>query len=114
MRRVIMPLLALVALLFSNLLMVPDVHAEQGETFAHAADHVYAHGTEHFDADFPDDGQNQQDHTGAHHHNCSFNLSETGDLASNALLHREKLKRPLRVAALASRMPSVPQQPPKA
>lgn len=114
MRRLILPFLAFVALLFSNLLMVPDVHAEQGETFAHAADHVYAHGAEHFDADVPDDDQTRQDHAGGHHHNCSFNLSEVGNLVSNAFWHRETLKRPLRVASLASRMPSVPKQPPKA
>jgi hypothetical protein len=41
-------------------------------------------------------------------------LSEVGNLVSNAFWHRETLKRPLRVASLASRMPSVPKQPPKA
>lgn len=114
MRRFVFPFLAFVALLSSNLLMVPDVHAEQGETFAHAADHVYAHGAEHFDADVPDDDQARQDHAGGHHHNCSFNLSEVGNLGSNDFWHREILKRPLCVAPLVSRMPSVPKQPPKA
>ena len=114
MRRFVMPFLALVALLFSNLLMAPDVHADHGERFAHAADHVYAHGAEHFDTEGSDEDRSQQDHEGGQHHNCSFNLSEAGASAGASYLRTDVLKRPLRAPPLASRAPAVPKQPPKA
>jgi len=114
MRRYVMPFFAMIALLFSTGLTVPDVHAGQGESFAHAADHIYAHGTEHFGSEDSDADQDKYDHSGDHHHNCSFNLNATGPLATGNFWQMNALKSPLCASPLISRTPSVPKQPPKA
>lgn len=109
-----MPLLAFIALLFSSVLMVPDVHAEQGESFAHAGDHVYAHGAEHFESGEPDSDTEDQDHPTAHHHNCSVNLALCGAPPQPVIWCSDNLKGPLASSPLASRAPPVLIQPPKA
>ena len=114
MKRNILSFLTLVAMLFSNLLMAPDVHAEQGESFAHAADHVYAHGLEHFDPDRSDDGEDEQEHAVVHHHNCSFNVAGSVTTKSPPVWHQANLTGPRSTPRLASRKAPVLTQPPKA
>ena len=109
-----LPFLALIAILFSSLLSLPDVHAEEGEGFAHAADHFYAHGADHFDASENEPDHDDQDHSATHHDNCSFSLANASALVSSAFWSADGLKGPLTTSMLASRAPPVLIQPPKA
>lgn len=109
-----MPLLAFIALLFSSMLMVPDVHAGQGEDFAHAADHVYAHGADHFDSGEPSSSPHEQDHPSTHHHNCSFNVAFNSVVTQQVFWQSDSLRGPLASSPLVSRESPVLIQPPKA
>lgn len=112
--RKILPLLALFAILFGSVLSLPDAHAEAGESFAHAADHLHAHGADHFDAENTAPDHEGQNHAATHHHSCSFNLADNGVLLQSAFSRTESLKGPLATSSLASRAPPVLIQPPKA
>lgn len=114
MRQFVMPVLAIVALLLSNVLMAPDVHADQGQNFAHAGDHIFAHGAEHFDSGQHEEDSPGQGHSEFHHHNCSFNLAGATPSPLATFWHPAVLRGPLRTSPLVSRAPSVPKQPPKA
>ncbi len=114
MSRIYLPFLAIIAILFSSVLSLPDAHAADGEGFAHAADHVYAHGTNHFDASDPEPVHEGPDHTVTHHHNCSFSLADSGVVLRSAIWRSESLKGPLATSTLTSRAPPVLIQPPKA
>lgn len=114
MNRVLWPLLAIFAILFSSVLSLPDAHAGEGENFAHAADHVYAHGADHFDAQESEEDREGQGHSATHHHNCSFSLSDTGAVVQLHFWRSDSLKGPLATSSLASRAPPVLIQPPKA
>ena len=110
--RKILPFLAVLAILFSSVLSLPDVHAGEGESFAHVADHVYAHGAEHFDSKDPEPDHDGQDHSATHHHNCSFSLADSGVLLRSPFWHSDSLKGPLATSMLASRALPVLIQPP--
>ncbi len=112
--RKILPFLAVLAILFSSVLSLPDVHAGEGEGFAHAADHIYAHGADHFDANDTTPDHDGQAHSATHHHNCSFSLADSGLLLQPAVSYSDRLKGPLATTSLASRAPPVLIQPPKA
>lgn len=111
--RFLWPLLAIFAILFSSVLSLPDAHAQGGESFAHAADHVYAHGADHFDTEVPEPDHEGQDHSATHHHNCSFSLADTGFLVRSHSWRPDSLKGPLATSSLASLAPPVLIQPPK-
>lgn len=112
--RILLPFLAIIAILFGSVLSLPDVHAEEGESFAHAADHLYAHGGDHFDTEDTKPDHEGQNHTATHHHSCSFSLADNGALLQSAFSRSESLKGPLATSSLASRAPPVLIQPPKA
>lgn len=107
-------LLALIALLLSSFSLAPDVHAKGDISFAHAGDHISAHGVEHFDGSEHDQDGPDQDHSALHHHNCSFNLSSAAPVSLATIWQPAALKGPLCTSPLVARVPSVPKQPPKA
>lgn len=107
-------LLALIALLLSSISLAPDVHAKGDVSFAHAGDHISAHGVEHFDGSEHNEDGPDQDHSAFHHHNCSFNLSSAAPVSLATIWQPAALKGPLCTSPLVSRVPSVPKQPPKA
>ena len=113
-KRVFLPFLAIVAILFSSMLSLPDAHAAEGESFAHAADHLYAHGADHFDSNDSGPDHDGQDHSATHHHNCSFSLADGGVFLRSPFVRSNNLKGPLATSMLASRAPPVLIQPPKA
>ncbi len=113
-QRIILPLLAIAAILFSSFLSLPDAHAAESKSFAHAADHVLAHGADHFDAKGSGTNHEGPDQSVVHHHNCSFSLADNGVLLPSPFWFSDNLKGPLAISSLASRAPPVLIQPPKA
>ncbi len=67
--------LAMIAtLLLCELMAVPDAHPDEAFSGAHVADHLAAHGLEHYaDEDHTNDSDSQA-HPDLHHHNCSFDV----------------------------------------
>ena len=112
--RKILPFLAVLAILFSSVLSFPDVHAGEGASFAHAADHIYAHGADHFDTNDATPDHDGQDHSATHHHNCSFILAGSSVPLRSPFWRSDNLRAPLATSSLASRAPPVLIQPPKA
>ena len=112
--RVFASLLALIALLLTSFSLAPDVHAKGEIGFVHTGDHVYAHGTEHFDNGEHEDDGPDQGHSTFHHHNCSFNLGSAATVSLATIWPPVALRGPLRTSPLSSHAPSVPKQPPKA
>ena len=108
-----MPFLAIIALVFSNVLIAPDVHAEGDLSFAHAGDHIYAHGADPCEGSEHEDDGPDQDHPAFHHHNCSFNLGGAAPFSLATIWQPAALRGPLRTSPLVSHAPSVPKQPPK-
>lgn len=114
MPRLVFPFLAIIAILFGSVLSLPDAHASEGESFVHAADHVYAHGADHFDSNDSEPDHDGQDHSATHHHNCSFSLADSGVFLGSPFARTNSLKGPLATSMLTSRAPPVLIQPPKA
>lgn len=113
-KRLFLPFLAMIAMIFSSVLAMPDAHAEGAENFAHAVDHIYAHGTEHFDTQGSETDHEGQNNSATHHHNCSFSLADNAVLLQSQLWRSDRLKGPLATSSLMSRAPPVLKQPPKA
>ena len=103
---------ALIALAFSNVLMVPDVHAQDTGAFAHAADHIFEHGQDHFSSDDTDFDEDAVGHQPVHHHNCSFSLPDYASEAGADFSRRVSLRAPLSDNPLGSRASPVLIQPP--
>lgn len=74
MTRALISLAMIATLVLCELLVAPDVHADEPFSGTHVADHLAAHGSEHYaDVDHNDDADGQS-HPDLHHHSCSFDV----------------------------------------
>ncbi len=114
MARALISLAMIATLLLGGLLSAPDAHADQPFAGAHVADHLAAHGSEHYaDVDHTD-GTDGQSHPDLHHHNCSFDVPTLARLKDISGLPRALPVLPLSDQALLSRVQDVLTEPPKA
>lgn len=66
--------MAIVSLLFSSFMLLPDSHADEGALGVHIYDHVLEHGMEHFYDASDAPSEPRLDHSASHHHNCSYDV----------------------------------------
>ncbi|MEL6531020.1 MAG: hypothetical protein AAFQ27_13745 [Pseudomonadota bacterium] len=107
--------LAMIAtLLLCELLVAPDAHADEPFSGVHVADHLAAHGSEHYaDVDHSDDTDGQS-HPDLHHHNCSFDIPTLAKLRDISGLMGALPVLPFSDQAPHKRAQDVLKEPPKA
>ena len=114
MARALFSLAMIATLLLGGLLSAPDAHADESFAGAHVADHLAAHGSEHYaDVDHSDDTDGQS-HPDLHHHNCSFDLPTFFGLKDVNGSARALPVLPLSDQAPHKRAQDVLKEPPKA
>jgi hypothetical protein len=114
MARTLISLAMIATLLLCELLVAPDAHADQPFAGAHVADHLAAHGSEHYADVDHSDGTNGQSHPDLHHHNCSFDVPTLARLKDISGLPQALPVLPLSDQAPHKRAQDVLKEPPKA
>ena len=114
MARALISLAMIATLLLGGLLSAPDAHTDESFAGAHVADHLAAHGSEHYADVDHSDGTDSQSHPDLHHHNCSFDVPTLARLKDMSGLPRALPVMPLSDQAPHKRAQDVLKEPPKA
>jgi hypothetical protein len=114
MARALTSLAMIATLLLCELLVAPDAHADEPFSGVHVADHLAAHGSEHYADVDHSDGTDGQSHPDLHHHNCSFDVPTLARLKDISGLTRALPVLPLSDQGPRKRPQDVLKEPPKA
>lgn len=112
MARTFISLAMIATLLLGGLLSAPDAHADEPFAGTHVADHIAAHGLEHFDEPDHSERDEGNPHPEGHHHNCSFDVPQFARTTNATLFAIALPVHPLAEDTMHSRALDVLKEPP--